>query len=749
MNLWKFEHQISLRFIFFLLFVNKVDILTSLLSFAGMRINIPLIILLLFTSAIRAEEGMWIPLLIQQYNIDEMKTMGLQLNFDEIYSSDSTSLKDAVVIFGGGCTGAIISNDGLLATNHHCGYRNIQYHSSLEHDYLTDGFWAMSRKEELPNPGLTVRILEYMEDVTGKVINISPEKFSSEYEKLKKDNIIKIEKEASEEGKFFAEVKPLFYGNKYYLYVYKIYSDVRLVGAPPSSIGKFGGDTDNWMWPRHTGDFSLFRIYAGKNNEPAEYSQENVPYKPKTYFSISLQGINPGDFTMVYGNPGRTMQYIPSHEVKIIMNSRNPVRIGIRDKKLDIIKSYMESDPKTRILYSARYASISNAWKKWQGELAGLERLDAVNKKLAFEDDFKRWLQSDEVREAEYAGIFQNFDSLYNIYREYIVAGDHYSEILLRDLGVFRAAGNLDNIIKFYENKQDNQAGSMLPGLIDYMTVFYREHNMALEEELFEELIPMLGDELDDKFLPADYNYIMDKYGRDKLIQKVFRRSVLNDSLKLFKVLKDGNRIKLLKLSDDPLVKLANRLSIHYDVYIKPALDSVSAGIARNMHTYMKGIMEMQNGKTLYPDANGTLRLAYGKVEGYEPADGLEYKYYTTIEGIMEKDDPDIYDYDVPESLRNLYDKKDYGSYGDEDYLPVCFTASNHTSGGNSGSPVLNSKGELIGLNFDRCWEGTMSDIIYDPERCRNIALDIRYALFIIDKFAGAGYLLDEMNIIY
>src|SRR5690554_462326 len=410
-----------------------------------MKNSILLILFLFITGYLPAKEGMWIPLLLEKYNLAEMQEMGFELSASDIYDINNASMKDAVVVFGGGCTGEMISNEGLLITNHHCGYRQIQSHSSIENDYLTNGFWAMSKEEELPNPGLTVRFLEYMEDITDEVLEGTEVLETEKREEQIKKNITSIERRASEKGKYFTQVKPLFYGNQYFLYVYKVYNDVRLVGAPPSAIGKFGGDTDNWMWPRHTGDFSLFRVYAGRDNEPAAYSPDNVPYKPKKFFPISLEGVQPGDFTMVFGNPGSTMQYIPSNEVEIILNQRDPDRINICDKKLEIFGAAMNADPVVRIQYAAKHATVSNAWKKWQGEILGLERLDAVNKKLAFEEDFKNWAIDKGTWESTYKDVFDNFNSLYSAYSDVVKASDYYSEIVFRGIEIFELAARFND----------------------------------------------------------------------------------------------------------------------------------------------------------------------------------------------------------------------------------------------------------------------------------------------------------------
>jgi hypothetical protein len=704
--------------------------------------------ILLSICSLTAKEGMWIPVLLEKYNLAEMQEMGFKLTAQDIYDVNNSSLKDAVVIFGGGCTGELISDEGLLITNHHCGYRQIQSHSTVENDYLTNGFWAMSKEEELPNKGLTVSFLEYMEDVTEKVFKDTEDLEEEEKQKKIKENSAKIEQEAAVEGKFRAQIKPLFYGNQYFLYVYKIYRDVRLVGAPPSAIGKFGGDTDNWMWPRHTGDFSLFRIYADKNNEPAGYSPDNVPYKPKKYFPISMKGVEPGDFTMVFGNPGRTMQYWPSQEVDITMNQRNPDRVKIRDKKLEIIGADIKSDPKIRIQYAAKYAGISNSWKKWQGESKGLDRLDAVNKKLAFEEDFKNWAKQNGKWESEYKTVFESFDTRYEQYREYIRASDYYSEIIFRGVEIFRLARYANSIVNYIEHKQGENTKATIESLQNYIPGFFKDYNQPTDENLFAELLPILAMDVNNSFLPVDFVQLMSKTDKEKLITKVYRKSILTDKSKLENLLKNGSEKQMQKLRKDPLVQLYNSFNFKNEVDISPQLKAITADITANMKKYMAGIIEMKEGQAFYPDANMTLRVAYGKVEGYKPKDGVRYKHYTTLTGIIEKDNPEIYDYDVPDRLKEIYNTKDFGRYAVDGEVPVCFTASNHTTGGNSGSPVVNANGELIGVNFDRCWEGTMSDIMFDPERCRNIAIDIRYALFLIDKFAGAGYLLEEMDIV-
>jgi len=701
----------------------------------------------IFGLKLSAKEGMWIPILLEKYNLAEMQSMGFKLTAQDIYDVNNASMKDAIVIFGGGCTGELISNDGLLITNHHCGMRQIQSHSSVENDYLTNGFWAMDRKEEFPNPGLTVSFLEYMEDVTEKVLDKTDGLADAERKKQIEQNTNEIKKTAAEKGKYTAQVKPLFYGNQYFLYVYKIYKDVRLVGAPPSAIGKFGGDTDNWIWPRHTGDFSLFRIYADLQNEPADYSPDNVPYKPKKFFPVSLKGANKDDFTMVFGYPGTTTHYITSQEIAIIQNQRDPDRIKIRDRKLEIIDADMNASSKVRIQYAAKHAGISNAWKKWQGEMIGLQRMEVVKRKTEFEEEFKNWAIKNGSWESKYKLVFENFDGIYREYAAFIKASDYYSEIVLRGIEIFNLAAQSGIIVNKIENKNTDNLTDLFGAMLKSMPGFFKDFNQPTDEKLFVELLPLLKNDLDRRFLPADFLKLMEKTDSDELLKKVYRKSVLINQQKLTQILHSERDEVLRQLRNDPLVVLYKSLNFHYEVNIKPVVDSLNARIEKNMNLYMAGIMEMKKGERLYADANLTLRVAYGKVEGYQPKDGITYKHYTTLSGIMEKDNPAIYDYDVPDRLKELFDTKDFGRYALNGDVPVCFIASNHTSGGNSGSPVVNATGELIGINFDRVWEGTMSDIMFDPEMCRNISLDMRYVLFIIDKFAGAGYLLDEMEI--
>jgi len=699
-----------------------------------------------FSSAV-AKDGMWIPTLVNKYNIEEMKQMGFKLTAEDIYSVSHESMKDAVVLFGSGCTGEFISNEGLLITNHHCGFDAIQNHSSVEHDYLTNGFWAKTHQDELPNSNLSVRILERMEDVTEKVLAGSQSKPKDSVSVIISRNSKKIVAEASEKGKYEASVQPFFAGNQYFLNVYMVFQDVRLVGAPPSSIGKFGGDTDNWMWPRHTGDFSLFRIYAGKDNQPAKYSADNVPYKPKKFFQISIKGVKTNDFTLLLGYPGRTHQFLPSHAISQIMEQGDPDKIKIRDEKLRLLAADMNDDAKVRIQYAAKYQTTGNAWKKWQGEVKGLRRLNAVETKQKFETEFKQWIGSNPERQSQFGEVLPLFEKLYNELSPYTKANDYYGEIIQRGTDLFSLISYFEQLESRWASYSPSELPKIQKAINVRLTEHFREYNRATDEKIFAALLSLYAKDLDPKFLPEEFKSLMNKMTPELLISKFYRKSIFTNQAKLTSVASGLNPAKLKILRKDPAFRLFRSLKNYYELNVQAPFNSIQKQIDDKLKTYVAGIMKMNGDKPLWTDANKTFRVAYGKVEGYKPMDGVTYNYYTTLTGIIQKDNPAIYDYNVPQTLRDLYQTKDYGRYGNNGVMNVCFTASNHTTGGNSGSPVLDAEGKLIGINFDRCWEGTMSDLTYDPEHCRNIVLDIRYALFIIDKFAGAGYLIDEMEI--
>ncbi len=707
-----------------------------------------ILIITLLSCSLFADEGMWLPLLIEKYNIADMQKKGFKLTAEDIYSINHASMKDAIVIFGGGCTGEMISNEGLLITNHHCGYGTIQRHSSVEHDYLTDGFWAMNRKEELASPGLTVTFLVSMEDVTDKVLDgVASDMSDSEREAKISSNIAKIKQESVDGTHYQARIESFYNGNQYFLFKNEIFEDVRLVGAPPSAIGKFGGDTDNWMWPRHTGDFSLFRVYCGKDGKPAKYSDDNIPYTPKKFFPISLKGVQEGDFTMVFGYPGTTQEYLPAVAVEQVMYDSDPTRIAIRDKKLEVIKAGMEKSKLTRIQYSNKAASIANGWKKWQGEIKGLKRLDAVNFKRNFEEGFQKWANG----KPEYKDLLDDYAKVYAEMKPLNLAYIYITEAGLGSYAVSFA--NQMRILESCKDATPENLQSLKEMALSKSKGNYKDYDEQVEIRLFAEMARIYMENMPAKYWPATYLSIdkVAKSASDKYMafaEYCFSKSVFANQTKFDNYVNGLSSKSVKTLSTDPIYNIAKEIIAIYRNEIQSAIVDCSERIEKLDRIYMKAQMEYEPQKRFFPDANFTLRVTYGQVTPYQPADGIDYEYFTTLDGIIEKDNPDIYDYKVPARLKELYEKKDYGRYADKDgKMHVAFTATNHTTGGNSGSPVINGNGELIGVNFDRNWEGTMSDIMYDPEMCRNISLDIRYALFLIDKFAGASHLIDEMEI--
>ncbi|MCZ8198267.1 MAG: S46 family peptidase [Flavobacterium sp.] len=706
------------------------------------------LLLLLFVIQIQAQQGgMWIPSLLKGMNENEMKTLGMKLTAEQIYSVNKSSLKDAVPQFDGGCTAEVISDKGLILTNHHCGYDNIQSHSTVEHDYLTDGFWAYKMEDELPNKGVVVSFVVRIEDVTTKVLE-GVATLTSEAEKQKKiqENISNLTKTLPKESWQENSIRTFYDGNQYILFVTETFKDIRLVGAPPSSIGKFGSDTDNWVWPRHTGDFSLFRIYADKNNRPAEYSTENVPYKPKHFFPISAKGVKENDFTMVMGYPGRTQEYLPSYAVEQIVNDLNPAKIEVRDAALKVQDGFMRKDNAIKIQYASKYAGIANYWKKWIGETKGLKKSNAVAIKQKFEKDFQEKVTK-AGKQAEYGNLLADFQKNYTEIKDYALARDLFSEIALRNNELLSVGYKLYQLEQILTNKGEQAFNDRRNNLINGLGDFYKDFNANVDEKVFEQLIGIYSKKYPKQFLPSNLENVDAK----TLATNVYTTSKLVSYNKIKELLTGETKTVLEKMNNDSGFQVVKMMADSFTKNVAPKYDEINLKNIAAQRTYMKGILELSpKSARIFPDANSTLRVTYGKVKGYKPNDAVIYEPITFLDGVIEKYIPGDYEFDVPKKLIDLYNTKDFGKYADKNgKMPVAFIATNHTTGGNSGSPALDANGNLIGLNFDRVWEGTMSDIYYSPEICRNIMVDARYILFVIDKYAGAKNIINELKIIY
>ena len=697
----------------------------------------------------KAKEGMWIPILLEKYNIEDMQQRGFKLTAEDVYSINSASMKDAIVIFNGGCTGEMISDKGLLLTNHHCGYSSMQKLSSLENNYLEDGFWAMSADEELPNRDLYVTFLRKMEDVTETVLKDIDENISVSERTKKVESRIKnlVESEEEKTG-MRVEVKPFFFGMQYFIFYYQDYYDVRLVGTPPSSIGKFGGDLDNWTWPRHTGDFAVYRVYADAENKPAEFSEDNVPYKPNHFFPISLKGVAENDFTMIFGYPGSTKQYVPSYHISMLKDYIYPMLIDVRTGKLDVYKREMQQNPLVKIQYASKAAMVSNAWKKWQGEIRGLNILNAVEKKVEQERDFANWVNENKELQEKYGTIIDEFESIYNEFRNYEAARSLMLELIGRN-GIEAAvfAANISTVV--YDVTENNavESKTKMKNLTDD---FFKDYYLKIDKEVAPFLLKSYANNITTDIHPKYIDEVSTKYRGDyqRYVDELYKKSIFVDQKKMNAFIESSNKKQLKILSKDPVLKLSEDLRETYYYEILDKSKELQSKLDELNGLYLRGLMEFDSENVFYPDANFTLRVSYGRVKGYKAKDAVYHSYFTTLDGVIEKNATGEKDYKIPNHLAELHKNQDYGQYHVEGKLPVCFVATNHTTGGNSGSPIINGIGELIGINFDRAWEGVMSDMMFNPEQCRNISVDIRYILFIIDKFAGASYLIDEMNII-
>ena len=713
-------------------------------------IRLPLLLVALLSVNIAiAGEGMWLPQLLKALNEGEMQTMGMKLTAEQIYSVNQGSLKDAIVHFGGFCTSELISSQGLLLTNHHCGYSEIQAHSTLENNYLKNGFWAKSHAEEKANPGLYARFIERIDDVSSIILEGAKDDMTPEELQSLVDKNIEAYRTANPVDKFQELlIRPFFEGNQYFAFRTIIFNDVRLVGAPPESIGKFGADTDNWVWPRHTGDFSLFRIYAGPNNEPADYSENNKPYVPKHFLPVSMDGISEGDFTMVFGFPGRTDQYLPSQAVRQIMDVQDPAKIEIRDVALKIMDKYMRADEKTRIQYASKYARIANYWKKWIGEITGLEKTNAVGKKLELEETFTKRVNASPALWGQYGHLMKKFGEKYAAIEKYAYTKDYYDEVVRRNVEILTVASVLDRLIGRYENNGEAGYTEFKDRVMPYLDSHFKDYNPELDKEVFIALSNLYRNNVDKEYCPT--GFMVTSKTLEPALGDMFQRSAFGNQASLNAILGESPEKAIEKLKEDPIYILYSDWKKIYDTKVAGPYNELNAEIQLLQKRYMRGLMDVFPEKKFWPNANSTMRVTYGQVKGYKPRDAVYYNPITYFDGVVEKYVPNDYEFDLDEKFLDLYRNKNYGPYADATgSVPVCFLGTNHTTGGNSGSPAIDANGNLIGLNFDRVWEGTMSDINYDPSICRNIMVDIRYVLFVIDKYAGAKHLIDEMKLVH
>jgi len=701
--------------------------------------------MLLISTTLTANEGMWLPMFIKRLNYVDMQKMGLQLTAEEIYSVNNSSLKDAIVSFGGFCTGEIISNKGLILTNHHCGYGSIQKHSTVENDYLANGFWAYNLDEEKPNEDLYVAFLERMEDVTNKVLaDVTAE--MTEEERSAAINAARkaIVEEVTKDTKFNADVKSFFGGNEFYLFIYNTFNDVRLVGAPPTSIGKYGGDTDNWMWPRHTGDFSMFRVYADKDGKPAKYSEDNVPLVPKHYLPVSIDGVEKGDFAMIMGYPGSTDRYLSSFGVERELAYHQPTVVEIRDRKLAVMREFMNADPSVNIMYASKYAQVANYWKYFIGQQEQLKRNKVKEKKEALEAEFTKWANADEKRKAKYGDALKMIEESIAEESKTEVANTYLLEAGLTGSDAILFAFRFNRIMGA-AIKDPNLLPKAQAAAKDLAEKFYADYDFNLDRKLFQETMRLYGTNVAKAQQPKFFDILVNKKYRgeyDRFAEKAFESSIFTNKARTMAFIEKPNEKDLQK---DVVLEVSSELIQMY--FGQNAANAAFADkLEKGQRLFIAGLREMQPDKKFYPNANSTMRLTYGQVLDYSPADAVTYNYYTTLEGVMEKEDPNNFEFEIPAKLKELYSKKDYGRYANsKGELVTCFLTNNDITGGNSGSPVINGKGELIGLAFDGNWEAMSGDIEFEQNVQRTISMDIRYVMFIIDKFAGAKNLINEI----
>jgi hypothetical protein len=706
------------------------------------------VLLISFSFTAKADEGMWLLPLLEKLNMGKMTALGLKLSAEDIYSLNKASLKDAIVIFGGGCTGEIVSSQGLILTNHHCGYGSIQAHSSVEHDYLMNGFWAKTKEEELPNPNLSVTFLVRIEDVTSQIL-ANVKQGMSESERSAAINEVRqsIEKKATEGNNYRAQVGSFYGGNYFYLLVYERYNDVRLVGAPPSSIGKFGSDTDNWEWPRHTVDFSVFRVYTAPDGKPAAYAKENVPYKPKRYLSVSIKDLNKGDFTMIMGYPGRTNRYMTSFEVNEQLQIVHPDRIKIRGIKQDIWMKDMQSDQKINIQYAAKYFGSSNYWKYSIGQKRGLERLNVKAKKEEIENQFNKWVAESPERKTKYGEALNMIKTAVEGRAEYYNALQYLNECMqgCELVGFNRSISGLVAALKANDAKKITESADQIK---KYSVDFFKDYNASTDNKATKAMLKLFRADVPAKFQPDFYVNVVDKKFKgdiDKFVDNMFAKTIFSSEAKLNAFLEKP----LLKTIEADPVYVTTTSIYKTGADLSKGNSQFDSGLASGKRLWIAALMEMVPEKTQYPDANSTMRLSYGTVQDYDPRDAVTYKYFTTMQGVVDKFKPGDYEFDLPKRLIDLNNKKEFGRYASpKGYMPVCFLTTNDITGGNSGSPVMNASGELIGLAFDGNWESMSGDIAYEPELQRTIVVDIRCVLWVMDIYAGAKNLVDEMTIV-
>ncbi len=713
--------------------------------------------LLLSTSIARADEGMWLLSKLKQINEAEMQGMGLKLSADDIYNINKSCLKDAIVqlgtvsgnSFGGFCTAEIVSDQGLVLTNHHCGFEAIQFHSSVAHDYIKDGFWAMTKEQELPNENLGVRILVRMEDVSQEVLKQLSDTMSEATRNAAMPKIFAaITKKVIEGTTYTADVKGMYRGSEFYLFVYQIYSDVRLVGAPPDAIGNYGGDTDNWMWPRHTGDFSVFRIYADKDNNAAPYSKTNVPYKPKQFLPISMAGVKPDDFSMIIGFPGRTDRYLTAEGVRMALDQTNDATVKVRTEKLNIMEAAMKADHAVDIQYASKHDRTSNYWKYFIGQSKQLRKNKVVESKEQLEKEFTTWVNASDSRKAKYSNVLNDIANECKEARKYNLSRTYINEAILQGPEIIKFAYSFSGLMKALDNKETKPEDikALTESLKESTTEHFKDINENVDRDLFAALVKMYHDNVPADQQPAiiEKELKANKGSYTKWADELYEESLFASEVKTMAFL---NNPTAKKLSKDEAYIVANDIMTNYNTNIRPKFNIIDLKMNKSQREWIEGLREMQTDKKFYPDANSTIRLTYGSVKSYKGADAVTYSHYTTLDGVMEKMDNTTHDFEVPDKLVDLYNKKDFGPYAENGVLPVAFLTTNDITGGNSGSGILNSKGELIGLAFDGNWEAMSGDIYYDPKLKRCINVDIRYVLFVIDKVGGAGHLVKEMQL--